>query len=188
METEQNGENKEENAPKRKRANSTTRSKKTEKTEKNEKTEKTNERPTCKPVQICELEQPFVATKNKYGHYQLENGLVIDRNSREVIGRQDEKEKDVNCISIEDIEYCQIHGLRFRTPSKYYYRFSENEKKDADLMAEMKKQQIEFDQRVESENQNNINESVDADEEMEEEIDDEIEDEMEDDEDFSHFA
>lgn len=143
------------------------------------KKEKTEPKPTCKPVQICETVESFCASKNKQGNYELENGLVVDKTTKQIIGRQGDN--GIINISIEDIEYCQIHGLRFQTPTRFYYRFSENEKKDEQMVKEMEKSKPESENG--SSKESGRNGLVEAD------LEDVDEDEdMESDDEFAQFA
>lgn len=79
------------------------------------------------------------AKRNQYGNYVLENDLVVEPGpDRIIIGRQFE-DKIID-ISIEDIDFCKIHGLMYKEPINMYFRNNENEKIEMKLQKELLKE------------------------------------------------
>lgn len=89
------------------------------------------------------------AKRNQYGNYVLENDLVVEPGpDRIILGRQFE-DKIID-ISIEDIEFCKLHGLLYKEPINMYFRNNENEKTEMKLQKELLKEIKKKDEKDES--------------------------------------
>ena len=89
------------------------------------------------------------AKRNQYGNYVLENDLVVEPGpDRIILGRQFE-DKIID-ISIEDIEFCKIHGLMYKEPINMYFRNTENEKIETKLQKELLKEIKKKDEKDET--------------------------------------
>lgn len=115
------------------------------------------------------------AKRNQYGNYILENDLVVEPGpDRIILGRQFE-DKIID-ISIEDIDFCKLHGLLYKEPINMYFRNNENEKTEMKLQKELLKELEKKDEKsIESEDQDlesAENEIDDEDNDEDENIDD----------------
>jgi hypothetical protein len=88
--------------------------------------------------------QKLQAKRNEYSNYVLSNNLVVHPVNKNIIGRQDVNK--VIELSIEDIEYCKEHGLRYLQPSVLFFSDSDVEKKEVELLKTMIKSQNDKDQ------------------------------------------
>jgi hypothetical protein len=112
------------------------------------------------------------AKRNQYGNYVLENDLVVEPGpDRIILGRQFE-DKIID-ISIEDIDFCKLHGLLYKEPINMYFRNNENEKTEMKLQKELLKELEKKDENMNETDENEIDE-----EEIEEEDNDEDENEL----------
>ena len=112
------------------------------------------------------------AKRNQYGNYVLENDLVVEPGpDRIILGRQFE-DKIID-ISIEDIEFCKLHGLMYKEPINMYFRNNENEKTEMKLQKELLKEIKKKDENMNETDENEIEE-----EEIEEENDEEEDNEL----------
>lgn len=112
------------------------------------------------------------AKRNQYGNYVLENDLVVEPGpDRIILGRQFE-DKIID-ISIEDIEFCKIHGLMYKEPINMYFRNNENEKMEMKLQKELLKdikkkdeQDIPDDEELEEDNEENVSDDENEESEL----------------------
>ena len=87
--------------------------------------------------------QKLQAKRNEHSNYVLSNNLVVHPVNKNIIGRQD-GDKVIE-LSIEDIEYCKEHGLRYLQPSVLFFADSDVEKKEVELLKTMIKSQNDKD-------------------------------------------
>jgi hypothetical protein len=112
------------------------------------------------------------AKRNQYGNYILENDLIVEPGpDRIILGRQFE-DKIID-ISIEDIDFCKLHGLLYKEPINMYFRNNENEKAEMILQKELLKELEKKDENMNETDENEIDED-----EIEEEDNDEDENEL----------
>jgi hypothetical protein len=112
------------------------------------------------------------AKRNQYGNYVLENDLVVEPGpDRIILGRQFE-DKIID-ISIEDIEFCKMHGLMYKEPINMYFRNNENEKVEMklqkELLKELKKkdeEELPGDNHLEDENEEDESDEENDDSEL----------------------
>jgi hypothetical protein len=116
----------------------------------------------------CKLQ----AKRNKHNNYVLENNMVVHPVNKLIIGKQ-HGEKVIE-LSIEDIDYCKEHSLRYEPPSVMYFNDSENEKKEVELYKYIIKSKN---------NENNNKENEEYEDNIEDDDEDNIEEDNEDNED-----
>ena len=101
------------------------------------------------------------AKRNQYGNYVLENNLVVEPGpDRIILGRQFE-DKIID-ISIEDIDFCKLHGLLYKEPINMYFRNNENEKIEMKLQKELLKELKKKDEQ-ETQDEDDIEDDVNSD-------------------------
>jgi hypothetical protein len=108
------------------------------------------------------------AKRNQYGNYVLENDLVVEPGpDRIILGRQFE-DKIID-ISIEDIDFCKLHGLLYKEPINMYFRNNENEKTEMKLQKELLKELEKKDENMNETDENEIEEEIEEEDNDEDE-------------------
>ena len=105
-----------------------------------ETSKKTSKKQELEPSSLVKIYDiiKLSAKRNIYGNYELDNGLIVHPINKDIIGRQSE-DKIID-ISIEDIDFCKMNGLRYNEPSVMYFMNIENEINETELQKQLLKE------------------------------------------------